>query len=347
MATKRSSAPNPATKVKTPKAKTPATTGGAERFAEPHEVRTFVHRDGRRYTLEVAGCRVLESWSDKRGGSNVSTRPSDDEAHAFAHEKAKKLVREGYVEGPRTKSAEPDLSVDVVEMLRAERDALDEIIYDFQPVPKRQNVFAMANVSVAEWLLTSDDRTQAIRLTAVVWGSPLDAAERARIADAILDALEPHRRAVLDDRTTPLRVLPLKKPIGRFEQLVVLSPAAANEGEAFHRVFPAFRCEVMGNETVALADARCSGRGCIPYANWARAPHPVVDLAHLKKPTDEPKFLVYDPGELDRHLSPKALGAMKGAAILARNHAGEVRRFERGAAPPDAKELRRFFGFDD
>ena len=110
------------------------------------------------------------------------------------------------------------------------------------------------------------------------------------------------------------------------------------------RVFPAFDCEMSGDETPGLADARTTGHGAIPTGDWHRKPHPVVDLAHPKA-CGAPKFLVYEPKHLERHLDAAALAKMKEPEVLARNYAGEVRRFAKGESP-DVASLRAFFGFD-
>ena len=64
-------------------------------FAQPNEVRTFAHPDGRTYELQLIDCRVYQSWVHAAGdgGTNVSTRDSDEDALAFAWSKAKSLLK--------------------------------------------------------------------------------------------------------------------------------------------------------------------------------------------------------------------------------------------------------------
>jgi hypothetical protein len=206
-------------------------------------------------------------------------------------------------------------------------------------------------------MVTSDDRRLGVFVRAAVHGSRVPAQERESMASAILAVLSEKREEIFADRSTPLRSFPLTTPIGRFTHLVVLSPTTENVticrnvnisnpilGRSLYRAFPAFECETTGNETVSVAEARCSGRGAILSAHWDRGPHPVFDLAYLKLATETPKFLVYDPKELERRLSVQVLTRLAVAEVQARNHLGVVRRFLRGDEP-DLDELRAFFGY--
>src|SRR5262249_45416242 len=107
--------------------------------------------------------------------------------------------------------------------------------------------------------------------------------------------------------------------------------------------FPAFESEMSASDTVALAETRTANG--IPYNKWDRAPHPVVDVAHLKASGDAPAFRVYGPGWAEMHLGG-TLSTLTAAEVRARNHRGEVRRFFKDQTPPDRDDLRRFFGFD-
>jgi hypothetical protein len=69
-----------------------------------------------------------------------------------------------------------------------------------------------------------------------------------------------------------------------------------------------------------------------------------VDLAYLRKSTDAPEFLIYDPREVDKRLGG-TLANLSGEEVRARNHRGEVRSFFKNQTPPDQTELRGFFGF--
>lgn len=72
-----------------------------EHVAEPGTVRQFMHPDGRTCSLEVNGCRVREAWTlaTGKGPSSRSTRDDVWNAHAFALDKVRELVKKGYVEG--------------------------------------------------------------------------------------------------------------------------------------------------------------------------------------------------------------------------------------------------------
>src|ERR1043166_2806017 len=208
-------------------AKTPAT---LPPFAGPHEVRHFVHADGRTYDIQVIDCRLYESWRNKDhgGGTNQSTRDSDEEAQTFAWSKAKGLLKKGYVEGPVTTGRMSDPEADVVAVLRGHLDHFGKIIDDFQAVAARRNVFVSGKAGFKEWLVTTDDRRRAIFMRTKVHPSPLLAEEREGMADRFLDVLEDQRDAIVSDATTPVRKLVLTPQVRPGQHLAVLSPMVVN-----------------------------------------------------------------------------------------------------------------------
>ena len=133
-----------------------------------------------------------------------------------------------------------------------------------------------------------------------------------------------------------------------------MSPAGENYGSparyticrSVFGAFPAFDCEMRDVDTVTIAEGRTSGHGALLCNTWDRKPHPVVDLAYLKAPTDEPKFLIYPPKDMERLLGG-TLAKLRFAEVRARNHRGDLRSFHKDQTPPDLADLRRFFGFDD
>lgn len=302
----------------------------------------------------MADCRVYQSWGspEKRGTSNVSTRDDDDDARASAFKKMRSLLRKGFVEAAPAAGIVFDQSANVLETMATEVNYEGKPEYDLQPVPGRPFVYAHRNVSLAEWLMISDDGCSAVRMGSSVYGSTLPEAEREAMASALLDGLAERRREILEDRTTPLRAFPLRAPVGRFTRLVVLSPTTENAnvanhvlGRSLYRAFPAFECEVNGDESVTVAEARCEGHGALLGNHWDREPHPVFDLAYLKKAGDTPRFLVFPPEELEYRLGAAGLARMREPELHVRNYAREVRRIVRGGPPPDLAELRAFFGF--
>ena len=181
----------------------------------------------------------------------------------------KELQKKGFVEGASRAGVVFATSADIVEGLRSDVDYQGKPRSDFQPLAGRSFVFAASNVSVAEWLITSDDRLSGILLRCSTHRSGVPPAEREAMADALVGTLERLRAEIFADRRTPLRKLLLPAPIGRFTHLVVLSPVAENmtisrdvniANRAFarsvYRAFPAFECEATGQETVAAGRAR-------------------------------------------------------------------------------------------
>lgn len=336
------------------------TAPSVDRFAEPGVARQFKHSDGRTYSLEVDGCRVYESWSlaSGKGRSNQSTRDDELSAHAFALAKVGELLKKGYREAKSKSQPRYDREADVIEAYHSDLDVNGDRVCDFQPVRGRKNVYSHANISVAEWLITSDDQKRGIRFRAVLWESEMTAAARGKLADRIIDELDARRADIFADEKTPLRKFAFGKRAGQFSHLVVLSPESANEtigrdvsfanpiiSRSIFVAFPAFDCEVTGTESVTMAEARTQGRASLPMNTWDREPHPVVDLAYVKKVGELPKFLVYDPNRVDELFSKKALAKSECVELHARNHAGVTRVWTKGSAAPDLVELRAFFGF--
>lgn len=318
--------------------------------------RNFSHADGRTYSLQVVDCRLYESWRSggKRGGANKSTRDSDQEAIDFAAKKVKKLLAEGYVEGARDPGLVFDTEADVLATFRTDVDYKGDTRYPFAPILGRPFFHAFENGVVREWLMASDDGRRGVTLRTLT----KEPGDKFAMLDVLLDALAERREEIFADRVTALRSFPLPTPVGRLTRLVVLSPSTANVticrnvnianhilGRSVYRAFPAYECEITGHETVTEAEARCQGHAPLPSSRWFRDPHPVFDLAYLKKAGAKPKFLIYDPKELDRRFGPDGFARMKEPEVLARNHAGVVRRFVRGAPAPDLEELRAFFGY--
>lgn len=327
----------------------------------PGRARRFVHPKGQTHSVEVADCRVYQGWTvpgKKRGQSSAWTHDDDDAALAIATAKVHELLKKGFVETEGAEGHVFDRDADVVAAFHSDVDYAGERREDFQPVPGKPNVYATPGPpGIHTWLVTRDDRKRAILVRCVSYGSKLGDAERVAMADAVLERLVALREEIFADEKSPLRKIPLQKPIGRFTHLAILSPAAedltisrdvsfANHviGRSVFRAFPIFDCEATGTETVTLAEGRTSGHASLPSSRWDRDPHPVVDLAYLDDPEDPPKFLVFDPKTMEARLG-KELARMKSAVVLARNYAGEVRRFTRGQAAPDVAELRRFFGY--
>lgn len=326
-------------------------------FSGPNEERHFAHPDGRTYALQVIDCRVFESWTNKDhgGGSNQSTRDSDGDAQAFAWAKVKGLLKKGFVEGPvKTGRRMHDPNVDVVEVLLRNLTHSGTPVDDFQPLAGRPNVYLATSPFGPTWLFTSDDRRLGIMLRCVRDERSVSDTEHAAMADALVELLVTTRDAIFADATTPLRKIPLVSPIGRFSHLIVLSPVTTNLlvkwqhtiSRSVYSVFPAFDCEFTGDESVTVAEGRTQGHASLSSSKWGRAPHPVLDLAYPEKASDTPKFLVYDPKEMEKRLGG-SLAKLKGEEVLARNYAGVVRRFQKNQTPPDVEELRRHFGFQD
>lgn len=318
--------------------------------------RRFEHPSGRWFALQVIACRLYEAWgtAGPKKFASVSTRNDEADAVRGANAKTKKWLAEGFVERPPEPGIRFDRDADVVATFRTARTYDGKTLFDYGPVPGREGVFVERNVAASAWLVVSADGKRAIELRSVLPKAP--APGRDEMIDALLDSIVARRDEILGDERTPTRKWRLERAIGRFTHLAILSPAAHDHGyfralgRSLWSAFPCFDCEITGEETVTVAEARCSGHGALPSARWDRAPHPVLDLRtrkRLDRDEDTP-FLVYEPRRIAQLLGTAALAKTKGVAIEVRNHAREVRQLARGTVMDDAAwaELTAWLGFD-
>jgi hypothetical protein len=81
--------------------------------------------------------------------------------------------------------------------------------------------------------------------------------------------------------------LPLTRPAGRFDHILLCSPGLGKAAEAYPDIarrvataFPIYDCEIGDADPEVLVDARIHGHASLPYSDWNRTPHPVVDLRY-------------------------------------------------------------------
>lgn len=176
--------------------------------------------------------------------------------------------------------------------------------------------------SFREYLVLRDDGRSA------VWFSIRDASYDVLAVTAFLEFLTEHRDAAFGERTH----LKMPAAIGPFDRVLFCSPALGGTHRAYPEVeqsvakaFPVFDCEIGDADTAALVDARLRGRSPLPYSDWNRAPHPVVDLRFEIGDRRESAFGAYSRPHLDR--AARLLAAAGPEAWLElRSFRAEVRR---------------------
>jgi predicted DNA-binding WGR domain protein len=81
--------------------------------------------------------------------------------------------------------------------------------------------------------------------------------------------------------------LRLTRPAGRFDHILLCSPGLSKAAQAYPDIarrvataFPIYDCEIGDADPEVLVDARIHGHASLPYSDWNRPPHPVVDLCY-------------------------------------------------------------------
>lgn len=331
----------------TSKPKAAPKTASADAWPEGFK-RRFEHADGRYFTLQWIGARLHEAWGKgAKGHGATSMRDDADEALKGAEAKVRKWRAEGFVEVASEPGIRFDADADVIETMRSARSYVGEMLFDLRPFEGRTHVFETAHLGGCSWLVCSPGHTRAIEVRT----------STREIAAPFLDLLEKERERIFEDASTPVHKWRLAAPIGRLTHGAMLSPEVVNHayfpqlGRSIWAAFPCFDCELVGDESATVADARTRGHGAIPRGSWTRAPHPVLDVRVVKRIDKDEKaaFLVHEPRTFDKLVSTAALAKLRAPAIELRNYAREVRRFAKGEVIDDQKraELRAWLGFID
>jgi predicted DNA-binding WGR domain protein len=268
----------------------------------PREFEKQEHGRTSWWRIQRIGVRYQVTWGDVAGSGQGMTMTCDSEADAEKRvaRKIREKLAEGYVEVPST----------AVEAAPKPRPPRRSVLEAYQatagrfPVAKvpgtTRSHHVFGGLGFEHYLLVgpTDDRGLLFQVNA----SSHDP-ERVR---AFLSFLEAHHAEVFAVEDVWKVALP--SPIGRMTHALVLAPVVA---QLHHKLLGydqlseatvIFDCEFRGDESVGMADARVSGRRCLPTANWNRDPHPVVDLRTGKRTgKQKPKpFKVFVLGDLSR-----------------------------------------------
>lgn len=308
---------------------------GSSKPADDGETRYFERRAGKRvstWQIERSGVRYLVAWSSdaaKTATGLTVTRESGTDCRREVERKIHQKLRAGFIEvappSHARKPARPGRGKPVLAAFSKRSD---------RPVRKLPGLDHSYDLSEGlgffEYLLVGPDESLGL------WFVVKEKSHDPKLVKRFLAFLEKHRERVFSVDVVWKAKLP--RAIGPFSHAVVLSPEVAQlhqPGVATRQLFwafPVYDCEICGDESVAIADARVNGRGCIPHSTWDRKPHLVLDFRLQKAgQKQQAKFLVYDPAKtkLSDVLSLLKKQPLNSFVEL-RNYRGQVARVTRG-----------------
>ncbi|RAY15394.1 hypothetical protein DPM19_11905 [Actinomadura craniellae] len=178
--------------------------------------------------------------------------------------------------------------------------------------------------SFREYLVLRDEGRSA------VWFSVRDSSFDLLTVTAFLEFLGEHRDLAFDGLSHHKE--PLPRPVGRFGHALFCSPSLGGTHRAYPEIensvakaFPVFDCEIGDADTEAFVDARLRGTAPLPYSDWDRAPHPVIDLRYEIGECHQRTFKAVSRQRLDRVLDMPA-DAGPDAWLELRSFRGDLRR---------------------
>lgn len=291
-------------------------------------------------TREAEGHRFYVSWGvlGARGQGMTCTRDSPEDCDRVMASKVREKVKAGYVE---TQKSAPKAGAKVVEAQAAVPAALNAVVDVFMAEPQAHfTPYKLEGLQhsyhVTGGLDWFDDYLVAGPTPSIGLLFPVKhgTAEPGHVR-RFLEVLEARYDEVFSVEVA--RKLRLAEPIGNFDHALVLSPVVADlfnkrlTKRQLFKALPIFDCEFVGTESVAQAEARTHGRGCIPTSTWNRKPHPVLDVVTQAPGKKKSKLLIYEPRVLGG-LVKKTANAPAGTVLEVHNYRGAVARVTRSEA---------------
>jgi predicted DNA-binding WGR domain protein len=241
------------------------------------------------WKIRQEGIRCFIGWGPvgyTGGRGSVSTL--DDEEHARRHleRKIQAQLRLGYIEvaGEPVPTGDPDaLVVDTIaDALHKPAHGLERPechpIDSFSGVVCHAQIFPRSpNRGFYHYLILRDEGRSAVAFNVQ------EASHNREAVAAFLETAVTIRDLPFNGRSH--QKLPLTRPAGQFDHILLCSPALGGAAAAYPDIarrvataFPIYDCEIGDADPEVLVDARIHGHGSLPYADWNRPPHPVVDL---------------------------------------------------------------------
>jgi predicted DNA-binding WGR domain protein len=302
------------------------------------------------WQIRQEGIRCHINWGrdgSRRGGS--TTVALLDERHAKSHvqKKIRGQLRKGFLEVAGLPAPIGDPDALVVETIA---DAQAKPAYglprpQYRPVEGFRDVVCHTRIhpespgrGFYHYLVLRDEGRSALAFNV------RESSHRPEAVTGFLETVVTVRDLPFDGR--PHHKIALARPVGPFSHALLCSPALGQAAVAYPTIaarvataFPIYDCEIGDADAEVFVDARIRGHGALPYSDWARRPHPVVDLRFAIQGPDPERdrtFKVYQRVRLDT-LMPKLAAASPDSWLEVRSFRGEIRRLTPTnlAAPSD------------
>ncbi|MFC4065799.1 WGR domain-containing protein [Actinoplanes subglobosus] len=299
------------------------------------------------WQIRQAGIRCFISWGregTRRGGATTVTLNDENQARAHYDRKIKAQLRKGFHEVEPLPEPAEDLDALVAPTLRKSVDWPDyRPVLGFDGVLCQAMVFERApGQGFYHYLILRDEGRSAVGFN--VKETSHDAGQVAAFLETVTRLRE------LPFNGASHHKIALDRPAAAFRHALLCSPALGGLAAAYPTIAPRVAtavpihdCEIGDMDTEVLVDARISGHGALPYADWARSPKPVIDLRfdiRDGRPGREAAFKVYQQSDLTLVLSRLA-GADSRSWVEIRSFHGSVWRVT-PSTRVDAAELEHF-----
>jgi predicted DNA-binding WGR domain protein len=308
------------------------------------------------WQIRQEGIRCFIRWGQagsRPGGSTTVTMLDEDHAQRHVAKKIKERIGKGFVEvaGAPGPTGTPDALVVATIADAGDKPAHGLTRPEYLPVDGFPDVVCHAYVypkspgtGFYHYLVLRDEGRSAVGFNV------RESSHRLDVVAAFLELVVPNRDLPFDGRSHHKLALPL--PVGPFSHALLCSPALGRAAIAYPPIaprvataFPIYDCEIGDNDPEVLLDARIHGHGSLPYSDWARQSHPVVDLRfdiQARRHERDKTFKVYQPSRLQQLLH--SLGdATPDSWLEIRSFRGDVKRVTRtDLAAATTEDLNRF-----
>lgn len=291
------------------------------------------------WQIRQEGIRCFVSWGrdgSRRGGSTTVTLPDERHAKSHVEKKIRAQLGKGFREVAGLPAPIGDPHALVVETIA---DAVAKPAYgiprpQYHPVAGFPDVVCHAAIypkspgkGFYHYLILCEQGRSALAFNV------RESSHRPDDVAGFLETVVAVRDLPFDGRSH--HKIALSRPAGPFSHALLCSPALGQAAAAHPAIaakvasaFPIYDCEIGDADAEVLVDARIHGHGALPHSDWARQPHPVVDLRFdIQDPYPERNrtFKVYQRNRLDT-LLPKLAAAAPDSWLDLRSYRGDVLR---------------------
>lgn len=282
------------------------------------------------------GIRCFLRWGPMDLNGMASTAVLDDDGYARRHaqERVAEWLDDGFTEvapPPESLRDPHDPKARVLDVLTAGAGP-HAPVPDYQPIEGFDGVYCHQHaphhpMGFTEYFVLRDQGRSAVRFAVLE-----ESQDPLAVAD-FLDFVCANRDLPFDGASHHKREMPL--PAGPFTHALFCAPSLGQSCRAYPEIaasvataFPIHDCEIGNHDPEVLVDTRIHGRHGIPYSDWGREPHPVIDVRYdvrVIPPRREDAFRVHRRFDLEKMLRILPVAAPE-SWVDVRSFTGEVRR---------------------